>query len=302
MKNKLTVALSLLIATTSLSVAADKANETPLAGLPAKHGDWTGFKIYNFKLKDVGCRVVTPKKTAAGKPWIWRARFFGHEPQADIALLNHGFHLVYCDVKNLFVAPAAIKRWDDFYTFATQKLDLSKKVTLEGMSRGGLIIFNWAAANPEKVSCIYGDAPVLDFKSWPGGKGAGKGGGGAWKQCINAYGFKTEAEALAYKANPTDQAAALAKEAFKTGKTIRELCREQEILPEDELQTALDPYRRGQDSSQIVALAHGQSHRDIDALFNFIESRGDDSLDAVSQFAGKLVGLEPEAYRLLAVQ
>ena len=211
MKNKLTVALSLLIATTSLSVAADKANETPLAGLPAKHGDWNGFKIYNFKLKDVGCRVVTPKKTAAGKPWIWRARFFGHEPQADIALLNHGFHLVYCDVKNLFGAPKAIKRWGDFYTFATQKLDLSKKVTLEGMSRGGLIIFNWAAANPEKVSCIYGDAPVLDFKSWPGGKGTGKGGGGAWKQCINAYGFKTEAEALAYKANPTDQAAALAK-------------------------------------------------------------------------------------------
>jgi fumarate hydratase class II len=40
-----------------------------------------------------------------------------------------------------------------------------------------------------------------------------------------------------------EKAAALAKEAFKTGKTIRELCREQEILPEEELQKALDPYR-----------------------------------------------------------
>ncbi|MEK6194215.1 MAG: alpha/beta hydrolase, partial [Deltaproteobacteria bacterium] len=79
------------------------------------------------------------------------------------------------------------------------------------MSRGGLIIINWALANPEKVNGIYGDAPVLDFKSWPGGKGTGKGGGGAWGKCINAYGFKTEAEALTYKGNPTDQAAALAK-------------------------------------------------------------------------------------------
>ena len=38
-----------------------------------------------------------------------------------------------------------------------------------------------------------------------------------------------------------EQAAALAKEAFKTGKTIRELCREQGILPEATLREALDP-------------------------------------------------------------
>jgi fumarate hydratase, class II len=39
-----------------------------------------------------------------------------------------------------------------------------------------------------------------------------------------------------------EKAAALAKEAFKTGKTIRELCREQQILPEDQLTKALDPW------------------------------------------------------------
>jgi fumarate hydratase class II len=39
-----------------------------------------------------------------------------------------------------------------------------------------------------------------------------------------------------------ERAAALAKEAFKTGKTIRELCREQGILPEATLKAALDPW------------------------------------------------------------
>jgi fumarate hydratase, class II len=39
-----------------------------------------------------------------------------------------------------------------------------------------------------------------------------------------------------------EKAAALAKEAFKSGKTIRELCREQNILPEATLKTALDPW------------------------------------------------------------
>jgi fumarate hydratase class II len=40
-----------------------------------------------------------------------------------------------------------------------------------------------------------------------------------------------------------DRAAALAKEAFATGKTIRELCREKNILPADQLDEALDPWR-----------------------------------------------------------
>jgi len=40
-----------------------------------------------------------------------------------------------------------------------------------------------------------------------------------------------------------ERAAALAKEAFKTGKTIRELCREQNVLSEAELEKALDPWR-----------------------------------------------------------
>jgi fumarate hydratase class II len=39
-----------------------------------------------------------------------------------------------------------------------------------------------------------------------------------------------------------EKAAALAKEAFKSGKTIRELCREQNILPEATLKSALDPW------------------------------------------------------------
>jgi fumarate hydratase class II len=40
-----------------------------------------------------------------------------------------------------------------------------------------------------------------------------------------------------------ERAAALAKEAFKTGKTIRQLCEEQQILPAATLREALDPWR-----------------------------------------------------------
>ena len=39
-----------------------------------------------------------------------------------------------------------------------------------------------------------------------------------------------------------EKAAAIAKEAFKSGETIRELCTKQNILPLEQLNTALDPF------------------------------------------------------------
>ena len=182
-----------------------------LAGdFPGKESHWKGYALNQFKLEGVNCKVVRPKKVAQGNPWIWRARFWGHQPQTDLALLEKGWHVVYCEVGNLFGSPKAVARWDAFYSYLVKEHAFAKKAALEGMSRGGLIIYNWAKANPDKVSCIYGDAPVCDFKSWPAGKGKGKGSAGSWINCLNAYGF-TEEKALSFKDNPIDGLEVLAK-------------------------------------------------------------------------------------------
>ena len=44
-------------------------------------------------------------------------------------------------------------------------------------------------ANPARVACIYADAAVCDFKSWPGGKGKGKGDAGEWRRVLKLYGL-----------------------------------------------------------------------------------------------------------------
>jgi pimeloyl-ACP methyl ester carboxylesterase len=110
----------------------------------------------------------------------------------------------------MYGAPAAVKHMDAFYDVLTGKYGLSKKTVLEGFSRGGLFAFNWAAAHPDRVACIYVDAPVCDIKSWPGGKGKSSGSAGDWKNCLKVYGL-TEAEAMAYKHNPIDNLEPLAR-------------------------------------------------------------------------------------------
>ena len=127
---------------------------------PGTRSAWQGFDRYDFMVDGRRCWVVTPQASAEGQPWIWRARFFGHEPQTDITLLKEGFHLAYCDVAGLYGSPRAVKHWNAFYQLLTENHGFARQPVLEGMSRGGLIIYNWAAANPGKVACIYGDAPV----------------------------------------------------------------------------------------------------------------------------------------------
>jgi pimeloyl-ACP methyl ester carboxylesterase len=193
------------------ATAAEPVASAPSQPFPGKQSDYKGYDRYDFSVDGCAAIVVAPKEPADGKPWVWRAEFFDAFPQVDLALLAKGFHLVYIDVGNTFGCPDALKHWDVFYKELTERHGLSRKPVLEGLSRGGLYCFNWAADNPEKVRCILADNAVVDFKSWPGGKGKGQGSPDDWKKLLADYHFKSESEALAYTKNPIDNLAPLAK-------------------------------------------------------------------------------------------
>ena len=163
----------------------------------AKRFNFHGHQGYVFRTNGTECKIVKPAVEAKGRPWVLRARFWGHEPQTDIDLLERGFHIAYCDVADLYGADKAVKRWDAFYKTMV-KAGFSKKVVLEGMSRGGLIMYRWAVKNAGKVACIYADAPVMDFKSWPMQHGKSCEYAEDTKKLMAAYGFADEKEALQY--------------------------------------------------------------------------------------------------------
>ena len=181
------------------------------ASFPGKMSEWNGYDRYDFEVDGKPVLVVAPKTAAPGRPWVWHGEFFGHKPAPDIALLAKGFHIVYMRVPDMLGCPQAVRHWDAFYQELTEKYDFAGKAALVGLSRGGLYCYNWAAMNPDKVACIYGDAPVCDFKSWPGGKGMGKGSPRDWNLVLERYRFNDEAEALAYDKSPVDRLEPLAK-------------------------------------------------------------------------------------------
>jgi len=172
---------------------------------------WKGFVRYDFQFQHRDARLIVPNKPIPGNPWVWRARFPDWHTEADSILASEGFYVVYINTDNLYGSPRAVSIWDNFYNFLTNEYKLQQKVALAGVSRGGLFIYNWAKKNPEKVACIYAEAPVCDFKSWPAGFGIGSGSLNDWNSLKKEYGFDSDDEAKAYTNNPVDNLESLAK-------------------------------------------------------------------------------------------
>jgi|GEM_PF-155379 len=177
---------------------------------PYQVTSYYGYDCANFTFAGREAKIVKPRVVAQSQPWVWRARFFGHEAQTDIALLDRGFHVVYIDAAELFGNKEAVQLWNNFYALLRQ-VGLAKKAVLEAMSRGGVYAYNWAAQNPRKVVAVYADAPVLDMRSWPGGQGKSPGSPEDWEKFKQAYGYTTEAETKSFQNNPLDNVAKIVK-------------------------------------------------------------------------------------------
>lgn len=193
MKRIICIIFCFLIATATFALPPQLAES-----VTAKF-DFYGYEGYEMG----GDKIVCPADETLGNPWVLRARFWGVEPQVDTALLARGFYVAYCDVADMYGAPSAVAKYDKFYT-KMREAGLAEKVVLEGFSRGGLIVYNWAVKNVDKVAAIYADAPVMDIKSWPIGKSDQD-----VDKMIKAYGFTSIEQAQAWRGNPIDHAAKL---------------------------------------------------------------------------------------------
>ena len=182
----------------------------PISASTPVTDDWNGYTRHTFQFEGRTCYIVDPKWDATGKPWLWRARFWGHRPEVDLALLAQGYHLVYMDVAEMLGNQEAVGHWNDFYKLLTTTYHLNRKAEMEGMSRGGMYVYAWAEQNPDKVAAIYADAPLCDVKSLLA-LHDGQPEPTRWKMAVDAFGFHDVNEALAYRGSPIDNLAPLAK-------------------------------------------------------------------------------------------
>lgn len=217
-----------------------------------------GFEALDFDLaipNPVGCKLVRPHTVAKGRPWLWRARFFGHQPALDCALLDRGWHLAYVDVANLYGNTIALDRYDAAYRFFAE-LGLAPRVLLEAMSRGGLVSIRWAARHPDRVLAVYGDNPVCDLRSWPGGK-SGKRSDADWARCLRAYGLD-DGEMADFDSMPLDVVDSLSH--ARVPLLLRVGGRDEVVPPRENALALFDRHRRLGGPARVWIDPEGKHH------------------------------------------
>lgn len=106
-------------------------------------------------------------------PWVWYAPALPGLPEAREnwmfeRFLAAGIAVAGVDVGESYGSPLGRASFSAFYRELVEQRRFSRRPCLLARSRGGLMLYNWAADHPESVGGIAGIYPVCNLRSWPG--------------------------------------------------------------------------------------------------------------------------------------
>lgn len=128
-----------------------------------------------------GCTafLIFPTQQASGTkiPWVWYAPTLPGLPGTEEIwmferFLNVGIAIAGIDVGESYGNSEGRAHFSALYRELVKNRKFSKKACLLVRSRGGLMLYNWAAEHPASVACIAGIYPVCNLNSYPGIKNA----------------------------------------------------------------------------------------------------------------------------------
>ena len=159
----------------------------------------------SFRINGRDAFVILPKKVADKMPWVWYAPTLpGLPAKSEIWMfqrfLAKGIAIAGIDVGESYGSQDGRKGFSELYEYLTRQRNFAEKPCLLARSRGGLMLYNWAVENPEKVGGVAGIYPVCNLESYPG-----------IARAAGAYHMtKDELKATLHENNPTERLQPLA--------------------------------------------------------------------------------------------
>lgn len=169
---------------------------------------WHGFKMEEFTFEGKTARVVFPEEGKAIGRLALKTVYWDAFPEAvELDLVKKGFHLCFVAGDHRWGATADVDRMARFVKMLTKEYGLQKRIVPVGMSCGGLMAVQLAAKYPELISCLYLDAPVLNYLSCPACLGDAKPEDVKVdvNEVFNALGLKSVSELICYRQMPIDK-------------------------------------------------------------------------------------------------
>ncbi len=142
------------------------------------HGQEQKFDWLRFEVAGRPAFMILPDAEVRQLPipWVMYAPTFDRSLPNESAegwmfkrFLDAGIAIAGVDVGESYGGPAGIATYNALYEQLTTSEEMfARRACLLARSRGGLMLYNWAIQNPDKVACIAGIYPVCDLRSYPG--------------------------------------------------------------------------------------------------------------------------------------
>ena len=161
-----------------------------------------------FTIQGQTAFLILPEavKSSHSMPWVWYAPTLPGLPGEEEKwmfekFLEKGIAIAGVDVGESYGSPWGRAVYTSFFNELVNHRNLAKKACLLARSRGGLMLYNWAAEHAESVACIAGIYPVCNLNSYPG-----------LEQACGAYNMSAEdLAAHVEEHNPVDRLTSLVK-------------------------------------------------------------------------------------------
>lgn len=129
--------------------------------------EWHGYPLKEFEFEGRLARLVCPKGAAVGKLML-KTEYWDAFPDVELRMLERGYHLCYLKNKTRFATREDCDAKAALIRFLAKEYGLSERCIPIGMSCGGAHAVRFAGFYPELVSCMFIDAPVLNYFDFPG--------------------------------------------------------------------------------------------------------------------------------------
>lgn len=130
--------------------------------------EWHGFRCESFDFEGREAFLTFPEKSDRQRNWVLKTEYRTAFPETEIELLKRGFHVAFLHNKTRFATREDCDAKARFAQFLRDNYGLRDKCVPVGFSCGGAHAVNFCGAYPELVACMFLDAPVLNFLSYPG--------------------------------------------------------------------------------------------------------------------------------------
>ena len=144
--------------------------------------------------------IVAPKLGRSNGKWALKTKYFGAFPDTQIKLLENGYYIAHIN-KTPWHVPDDTEAGATPAKYMHNELGLNQKCAIIGMSCGGMQGIYFAAKYPQYISCMYLDAPVVNFLSCPGDFGVEQSG---FQQMFELHVGMTKSELISYRNHPLD--------------------------------------------------------------------------------------------------